>query len=235
MKKLSKKYQKALDALKGKGTVSTLSEAVSLLKESSVAKFNSTAEVHFNLNIDPKKADQIVRTTVLLPHGTGKTLKIAAVVSDEKVKEALEAGAVSAGLEDLIAEFEKGKFNYDVVVASPDVMKKLAKVAKTLGQKGLMPSPKSGTVTTEIVKTIKELNGGRIELRNDKEGNIHSVFGKLSFSNDELENNLKHIMLELKESKPSGVKGIFMKSLYICSTMGPSIKLDITELFNSLV
>jgi len=233
MKKYGKKYKSASELLKGK-FASSLNEAVKLLKETGSTKFDGTAEIHFNLGIDPKQADQVIRTTVILPHGTGKKLKIAAVVHDDKVSTAKAAGATAAGLEDLIAEFESGKFDYDVIVATPDVMKNLGKVAKNLGQKGLMPNPKSGTVTPDIEKAIEELSRGRIELRNDKEGNVHSVFGKVSFKEDELENNLKTLLQALRENKPSGVKGTFINSITVCSTMGPGIKMDVNEVMGNL-
>ncbi len=228
MGKLGKKYKAAVADLKAK-EVYGLTEAVELIKKTSGTKFDSSAEIHFNLNIDPKQADQAIRSTIVLPHGTGKKLKIAAVVSDDKVKAAKEAGATAAGLEDLIEEFTKGKFDYDVVVATPDVMKSLSKVAKTLGQKGLMPNPKSGTVTPDIVKAIEELGRGRVELRNDKQGNVHSLFGKVSFKQAELENNLKSILSVIREAKPSGIKGTFIKSITLCTTMGPGIRLDVHE------
>jgi large subunit ribosomal protein L1 len=233
MKKYGKNYKKSLEALKGK-PMYNLAEAVKLVKETGKTKFDSTVEIHLNLNIDPKQSDQTIRSTVILPHGTGKKLKIAAVVSDDKAKAAKDAGATTAGLEDLIAEFEKGKFDYDVVVATPDVMKNLGKVAKVLGQKGLMPNPKSGTVSENIVKTIEELSRGRIELRNDKEGNVHSVFGKVSFKEDELENNLKAFLQAVREAKPSGVKGTFIKSITVTTTMGPGIRLNVNEVMSSL-
>ena len=197
-----------------------------MLKKTSTTKFNGTAEIHLNLNIDPTQADQTVRTTVALPHGTGKKLKIAAIVTDDKVKMAKEAGATAAGIEDLIAEFEKGKINYDVIVATPDVMKHLGKVAKTLGQKGMMPNPKSGTVSPDIVKTIQELNKGRVEIRNDKESNIHAIFGKIGFKEDELLNNLKAFLQAIRDAKPTGVKGTYINSITINATMGPGIRLD---------
>lgn len=233
MKKYGKNYKKALESLKEK-PMYDLAEAVKLVKETGKTKFDSTAEIHLNLNIDPKQADQIVRSTVILPHGTGKKLKIAAVVSDDKVKAAKDAGATSAGLEDLIAEFEKGKFDYDVIVATPDSMKSLGKVAKILGQKGLMPNPKSGTVTDDIEKAIEELSRGRIELRNDKEGNVHSIFGKVSFKEEQLENNLKAFLQAVREAKPSGVKGTFIKSITVTTTMGPGIRLNVNEVMSSL-
>jgi large subunit ribosomal protein L1 len=228
-----KKYKKAIELLKGKEFYS-LAEAVDLLKKTTVTKFNGTAEIHLNLNIDPTQADQTLRSTVALPHGTGKKLKIAAIVPDEKVKMALEAGATAAGLTDLIAEFEKGKIEYDVIVATPDVMKNLGKVAKTLGQKGMMPNPKSGTVSPDIVKTIQELTKGRVEFRNDKEGNIHAIFGKLSFKEEELLNNLKSFLMAIRDAKPTGVKGTYINSITINSTMGPGIKLDTKTVMGEL-
>lgn len=212
----------------------TLEEGLKLLKETGTTKFDSTAELHFNLNIDPTKADQAIRGTLNLPHGSGKKVRIAAIVGDDKVKAAKDAGADEAGMEDLVAEFEKGKINYDVVVATPDVMKNLGKVAKILGQKGLMPNPKAGTVTDNIVDTIKELKAGRLEYRNDKEGNVHSIFGKLSFKDEELENNLKSFLRVIRDAKPSAIKGSFIKSITLTSTMGPGIRLDVNEALKAL-
>jgi large subunit ribosomal protein L1 len=233
MLKKSKNYRASLDKLKGKNFYS-LSEAIKLLKETSTVKFNATAELHFNLNVDPKKSEQNIRGTVALPHGSGKTLKIAAVVPEDKVKAAKSAGAAEAGLENLIEEFSKGKINYDIIVATPNVMKNLGKVAKILGQKGVMPNPKSGTVTDDIEKTIKELMGGRVEYRNDKESNVHTIFGKISFKEEELENNLKTILRAIKSAKPSTVKGTFINSITIASTMGPGIRLNVNETLKNL-
>jgi len=204
------------------------------LKKTTVTKFNGTAEIHLNLNIDPTQADQTMRTTVALPHGTGKKLRIAAIVADDKIKLALDAGATAAGMTDLLAEFEKGKIDYDVIVATPDMMKNLAKVAKTLGQKGMMPNPKSGTVSPDIVKTIQELTKGRVEIRNDKEGNIHAIFGKMSFKEDELLNNLKVFLMAIRDGKPTGVKGTYLNSITLNSTMGPGIKLDTKTVMGEL-
>ncbi|PIZ72843.1 50S ribosomal protein L1 [Candidatus Peregrinibacteria bacterium CG_4_10_14_0_2_um_filter_43_11] len=212
----------------------TLSEGVSLLKETGVTKFDGTAELHIYLNIDPKKPDQALRGTLVFPHGTGKIYKIAAVVNDSLAKEAKAAGAISAGTEDLIAEFTKGKFDYDVIVATPDSMKHLGKVAKILGQKGLMPNPKSGTVTDNVVQTIEELKRGRVEYRNDKQGNVHVLFGKISFKQEELENNLKAILQVIRDARPAGVKGAYVKSITLASTMGPGIHLDVNETMSNL-
>jgi large subunit ribosomal protein L1 len=231
--KRGKKYAEAAKKLDKKKNYS-LSEALRLLKETSTTKFDSTAEIHLNLNIDPAKAEQAIRGTISLPHGSGKKVRIAAIVTDDKVKAAKDAGADEAGLEDLVAEFEKGKINYDVVVATPDVMKQIGKVAKILGQKGLMPNPKAGTVSDDIVKTIKELKGGRLEYRNDKEGNVHSIFGKLSFKDEALENNLKSFLKVIRDAKPSAIKGSFIKSITLTSTMGPGIKLDVNEALKAL-
>jgi len=228
-----KKYNSSLEKLKGKKFYE-LSEAVKLLKETSTVKFDATAELHMKLNIDIKKPEQNLRGTVAMPHGTGKKVKIAAVVTDDKVKIAKAAGATAAGLEDLLAEFSKGKINYDIIVATPDVMKNLGKVAKILGQKGLMPNPKSGTVSEDIEKIIKELMGGRVEYRNDKEGNLHAIFGKISFKEEQLENNLKTILKALKDAKPSTVKGTFIESITITSTMGPGIHIDVNQALKSL-
>ena len=228
-----KKYTEAAKKLAEKESY-TIAEALKLLKETGNTKFDSTAEIHINLNIDPTKAEQAIRGTISLPHGSGKKVRIAAIVSDDKIKDAKAAGADEAGLEDLVAEFGKGKINYDVIVATPDVMKKLGKVAKILGQKGIMPNPKAGTVTDDIVKTIKELKAGRLEYRNDKEGNIHSIFGKLSFKDEELENNLRSFLKVIREAKPSVLKGSFVKSITLTSTMGPGIRLNVNESLNSL-
>jgi large subunit ribosomal protein L1 len=212
----------------------SISEAVALIKKTSKVKFDATAELHVNTNIDAKKNEQQLRGTIALPHGTGKKVRIAALVGDDKAKEAKAAGADAAGLEDLLEEFSKGKINYDVIIAVPSVMKQLGKVAKILGQKGLMPNPKSGTVSDDIVKTIKELQGGRVEYRNDKDGNFHLGFGKISFKEEELENNLKAILRTLREAKPATMKGTFIQSMSISSTMGPGIILDVNESLKSL-
>ncbi|MBU0706350.1 50S ribosomal protein L1 [Patescibacteria group bacterium] len=233
MMKRGKKYTESLKKLGDKKSF-PLPEAVRLLKETGTTKFDSTAEVHINLNIDSTKADQVIRGTINLPHGSGKKVRIAALVTDDKIKAAKDAGADEAGLEDLVAEFEKGKINFDVIIAMPAVMKQIGKVAKILGQKGLMPNPKAGTVTDDVVKTIKELKAGRLEYRNDKEGNVHSIFGKLSFKEEELENNFKSFLRVIREAKPSSIKGSFIKSITITSTMSPGIKLDVNEALKAL-
>ncbi len=229
MSKSGKNYRAAAEKLQGKESHS-IKEAVTLLKETAATKFDGTAELHMNLNIDPKKQDQVLRGTMILPHGSGKTLKIAAVVGDDKVAAAKKAGADAAGLEDLIEEFSKGKINYDMILATPNTMKSLGKVAKVLGQKGLMPNPKSGTVTDDVEKTLDELKRGRIEYRNDKDGNVHTIFGKASFKAEELENNLKSLLKTIRDARPSGVKGTFIRSITVTSTMGPGIRIDAAEI-----
>jgi large subunit ribosomal protein L1 len=202
-------------------------EAAELLTKLSTAKFDASAEVHIRINADTTQADQLVRTTVSLPHGTGKKVRIAAFVTDDKIDEAKKAGADLAGNEELITHITEGKLDFDVTVAMPRLMKDLGKVAKILGQKGLMPSPKAGTVTDNIGKTIEELKKGRIECRMDKQGIIHAVFGKLSFGGKKLEENLATVIAAIKEAQPVGIKGEYIKSVSIAPTMGPGLKVQI--------
>lgn len=202
-----------------------VAEATDLLTKVSIAKFDATAEVHVRINADTTQADQLVRTTVTLPHGTGKSVRIAAFVPDDKVDEAKKAGAVLVGKEDLIKDVEAEKIEFDIAVASPDVMKDLGKVAKTLGQRGLMPNPKAGTVTNDIGKAIEELSKGRIEIKMDKAGIIHAPFGKLSFGAQKLQENLETLLNAVKDAKPAGIKGTYIASVTITPSMGPGIKI----------
>ena len=204
-----------------------LEEAVKMMVSNSTVKFDATAELHINLNIDPKQADQQIRSTLSLPHGTGKSVRVAVFCEDDQVKAAKAAGAVEAGGAELIDKVvQKGWTDFDVAVAQPAMMKLLGKAAKVLGPKGLMPNPKAGTVTPDIEKAVKELCAGRLEYRNDKFGLIHSIFGKLSFGEAKLVENLINFINTVKDSKPSGVKGTFIKTITINSTMGPGIKVD---------
>lgn len=203
-----------------------VAEAVELLSKLSTASFDATAEAHIRINADTTQADQLVRTMVNLPHGTGKTVKVAAFVPDDLIADAKKAGAHLAGNEDLIKQIEEGKLDFDVAVAVPRMMKDLGKVAKTLGQKGLMPSPKSGTVTENIVKAIEEISKGRIECRMDKQGIIHTVFGKLSFGPKKLEENLTTLMQAIKDAQPSGIKSEYIMSVSVSPTMGPGVKVQ---------
>lgn len=204
-----------------------LEEAVDLLTKLSTSKFDGTAEIHVLLCADPKQGDQQVRATVTLPHGTGKTLRIAVVVPDDRAKEMLDAGAVMAGEENLIKAIEKGELDFDILVAMPKCMKSLGKVAKTLGQKGLMPNPKAGTVTDDPLKAIKDLQKGKIEFRNDKQAIIHSVFGKISFGKEKLSENLRIFLNAVKEAKPAGIKSEYIKTITLSPTMGPSVRVEI--------
>lgn len=205
----------------------SIAEAVTLLPQLSTAKFDATAEIHIRINADTTQADQLVRTTVALPHGTGKAVRIAAFVNEDKEKEAKAAGADVVGKETLIAAIEKGTIDFDVAVAVPEVMKELGKIAKTLGQKGLMPNPKAGTVTTNIAKTIAELKKGRIECKMDKFGIIHATFGKISFGPEKLRENLEALLQAVKDARPAGIKAVYIASATIAPTMGPGVKLEI--------
>ncbi len=218
-----KNYKKST-ALLEEGKVYSISEASELLPKLSTTKFDATAEVHIRIAADTTQADQLVRTTVSLPHGTGKKVRIAAFVPDEEADAAKKAGADIAGVGTLIPLVEQEKIEFDIAVASPSVMKDLGKVAKILGQRGLMPNPKAGTVTDDIAKAIDELKKGRIECKMDKQGIIHATFGKVSFGADKLKENLDVILHEIKEAKPVGIKGEYIKSISISPSMGPGIK-----------
>ncbi|MBP7670759.1 50S ribosomal protein L1 [Candidatus Gracilibacteria bacterium] len=224
MAKHGKKYNEASKLIVKE--MYSLEEAVALVKQTSTMKGDATCELHMALGLDPRQAEQNIRTTVSLPGGTGKTLRVAAFVGEENVKAAKEAGAVEAGTTELIEKIEKGWLGFDIAVATPDQMKELGKIAKVLGQKKLMPNPKSGTVTPDFAGAIKELQGGKIELRVDKTGILHTVFGKVSFDEAKLMENLKTIIAKVKEIKPSTAKGTYMKSITLCTTMGPGVKVD---------
>lgn len=203
-----------------------IAAAADLVTKLSTVKFDATVEAHIRINADTTQADQLVRTTVALPHGSGKSQRIAAFVPDDMIDEAKKAGADKAGNEDLVKEVEGGKLDFDVAVAHPDVMKDLAKVAKTLGQKGMMPNPKAGTVSPNIVQTIEELKKGRIECKMDKQGIIHVPFGKVSFGGDKLKDNLETLLKAIKEAQPAGIKGVYIQSVFIAPSMGPGVKVQ---------
>jgi large subunit ribosomal protein L1 len=206
-----------------KSRLYTIAEAAILVKETAKAKFDETIELHVKLGIDAKQSDQIVRGTVSLPHGIGKTRKVAVLAKGEKQKEAEIAGADIVGSDELIKNISKGNLAFDILVATPDVMKDLGKVAKILGPKGLMPNPKSGTVTFDIATTVTELKKGRVEYKNDSFGIIHVPVGKASFEKDKLVDNIKTLIEAVAKAKPSSAKGQYIKSISISSTMGPGI------------
>jgi len=226
MRKLSRRHKENIEKTKNK-VYSDLTEAITVLKSTSTTKFVETVELHANLNIDPKYADQQLRTTVTLPNGTGKQLRIAVLTNDENFQEAEEAGANIIGNNDLIEAITQGNINFDLLIATPNMMPKLAKLGRVLGPKGLMPSPKSGTVTNTLETTITEFKKGKFEYKADKTGVLHVSFGKVDFTDSQLIENLKALYQSIEQNRPSGVKGKYFKSLFICTTMGPSIKLDL--------
>ncbi len=204
----------------------SIKDAASLVKQTAKAKFDESVEIHVRLGIDPKQSDQIVRGTILLPNGIGKTRKVAVIAKGEKQLEAKDAGADNFGSTELVEEISKGWLDFDVLVATPDSMKDLSKVAKILGPKGLMPNPKAGTVTFDIKETVKALKKGRVEYKNDSYGIIHSSVGKASFEQEKLAENITAFVEAVIKSKPSAAKGQYVKSISISSTMGPGIYID---------
>ncbi len=223
----STRYKKAVSGVDLK-KVYPIGEAVELMKKSSTVKFDAGVEVHIHLGVDPSKSDQSVRVTMVLPHGTGKTKKVMAFVEPEKESEAKEAGADIVGGEELIAEISKsGKVDADVAVATPAMMPKIAKIAKTLGQRGLMPNPKTDTVGPAIAKLIIEQKKGKLSARNDATGNIHQIIGKVSWDAQKISENLQAFIEALRRAKPASSKGIFLKNVVLTSTMGPGIKVAV--------
>ena len=228
--KKSKRHIANLELI-DKNKVYTIEEAVELVKKTSNSKFDATLEVAMNLNLDVKKADQQLRGAVVLPHGTGKTKRILVLAKGEQATKATNAGADFVGDIDMITKIEKENwFDFDVIIATPEMMPMLGKIGKLLGPKGLMPNPKTGTVTTDVVKAIEETKKGKVNYRTDSFGNVHGVFGKASFENDKLIENLKTFIDVILKAKPTTAKGIYVKNVTISSTMGPGVKIDLTSL-----
>jgi large subunit ribosomal protein L1 len=229
---MPKKVSKRLRELKKKveERVYEPLEALQLLKETATAKFPESAEAHIRLGIDPKYTDQQLRTTVALPKGTGQTVRLAVIARGEKVQEATNAGADVVGSEELIAEIQQGRMDFDKLIATPDMMPQVAKLGRLLGPRGLMPSPKGGSVTFDLAGAIDEFKAGKLEFRADRTGIVHIMFGKASFSAEDLLVNLKALQECIDRNRPSGAKGRYWRSLYVSATMGPSIEVDTTLL-----
>ncbi len=226
---IGKRLKAAKETLE-KGKLYTLKEAVALSKQNAKAKFDETIELHVRLGIDTKKSDQQVRTMVVLPHGTGKTKRVAVLAKGEHAQTAQKAGADIVGGEDLVEDIVKGKMDFDVLVATPDTMKDLAKAAKILGPRGLMPNPKAGTVTFDITTAVKELKAGRIEFKADTYGIVHVPLGKASFDEGKLFDNAKAVLETINKVKPTTSKGVYVRSVSIASTMGPGLHVDTNKL-----
>ncbi|GED15893.1 50S ribosomal protein L1 [Aneurinibacillus migulanus] len=226
---MAKKGKNYLEATKliDRNVAYEISEALELVKKASKAKFDETVEVAFRLGVDPRKNDQQIRGAVVLPHGTGKTQRVLVFAKGEKAKEAEAAGADYVGDEEFVNKIQQGWFEFDVVVATPDMMGTVGKLGRVLGPKGLMPNPKTGTVTFEVEKAVKEIKAGKIEYRTDKAGNIHAPIGKVSFELDKLADNLSTLIDTLQKAKPAAAKGTYMKNITVSSTMGPGVKVSV--------
>jgi large subunit ribosomal protein L1 len=220
-----KKYREAVAALED-GKFYAPAEAMSLVRKTATTKFDSSIEAHIRLGVDPRHADQMVRSSVVLPHGTGKTRRIAVFAIGEKAREAQEAGADIIGGEDLVKKVQEGAVDFDVALATPDVMGVVGRLGKILGPRGLMPNPKAGTVTFDIAKAIRDVQGGRVEFRVDRYGIIHTAIGKASFDDDKLRDNFAALMDAIMRAKPQAAKGTYVKTVTVAATMGPGVHVD---------
>jgi len=226
MAKLSKRLSAAHQKIE-EGKLYTVKEAIALFKETATAKFDESMEIHIRLGVDPRHADQQVRSTVVLPHGTGKTKRVLVLAMGEKVKEAEEAGADFVGGEELVAKISGGWLDFDAVIATPDMMKSVGRLGKMLGPRGLMPSAKTGSVTFDIADAVKEVKAGRVEFRVDKFAIVHNAIGKKSFSDEQLFDNARTLLQAILKARSSSVKGSYVKSIALSSAMGPGIKIDV--------
>ncbi|HEY2004708.1 MAG TPA: 50S ribosomal protein L1 [Candidatus Saccharimonadia bacterium] len=220
-----KKYRKASELIEV-GKAYTLDEALDLAQKTATTKFDSTVELHINLGVDPRQADQMVRSSVVLPHGTGKTVRVAVFADGKAAEDAKAAGADLVGTDKLLADIEKGKLEFDMLVATPDKMATLGRVAKVLGPRGLMPNPKSGTVTPDVAKAVKEAKGGKVEFRIDKSAIVHQAVGKASFKPEDLRANATAFLSAVLKAKPASAKGTYVRALSATTSMGPGIKVD---------
>jgi large subunit ribosomal protein L1 len=226
MSKKGKKYSVAIEKIDRQGRYS-VEEAVAKVKEAAYANFDETVEAAFRLGVDPRHADQVVRGTVVLPHGIGKTLQVLVITQGEKITEAEEAGADYVGGKDYIDRISEGWLEFNTVITTPDMMGQVGKLGRILGPRGLMPNPKSGTVTFDVGRAVKEAKAGKIEFRVDKTGNVHAPIGKLSFENEKLSENLKTLIETINRARPPTAKGIYLRNITVSSTMSPGVKLDV--------
>ena len=223
------KRMKEIDKLVDPDKAYKLVDAVALLKKMPPVKFDQSVNMALMVGIDPKKSDQMVRGTVSLPHGTGQTIKLVVIAKGDKAKEATEAGADFVGAEDLLEKIKGGWTDFSALISTPDMMRELGKLGKVLGPRGLMPTPKAGTVTNDVAKAVKEVKAGKIEFKVDKTGNINNAVGKMSFQANALEENLRAILQAIAKVKPASAKGVFLRSMYLSTTMGPGLKIDMGE------
>jgi large subunit ribosomal protein L1 len=228
MRRHSKRFRSLTEKLE-RQQLHSLAEAAQLVKQNATAKFDESVDIAIKLGVDPKKTDQLVSGTVSLPNGTGKQVRVLVFAKGEKVDEAKAAGADFAGFEDLVEKVQGGWFDFDVAVATPDTMSAVGRLGKVLGPRGLMPSPKTQTVTFDITATVKSLKGGRIKYRTDKTGNIHALVGKASFEHDKLAENVRSFVAEVVRAKPATAKGQFVRNIVLSSTMGPGVRVDVRE------
>jgi large subunit ribosomal protein L1 len=235
MAKKGKRYRAAMDRLREVNGGIALDAAADLIKETAKAKFDESVDIDVRLGVDPRHADQMVRGTVALPHGTGKEVRVAVIASEGKHAEAEEAGADFVGLDDLVEKIQKENWaDFDVLIATPDVMAKIGRLGRFLGPRGLMPNPKSGTVTTEVGDAVRQVKAGKIDFRVDKFGNLHTAIGKVSFTAEQIRENAEAFLKEVLRLRPASAKGIYLKSVTMSTTMGPGIRLDRGELLNVL-